>query len=1063
MNEADGTARELRGPLAWLARNSVAANLLMALLIAGGLAALPEVQVEVFPEIASDRVVISVPYPGASPEELEGTVLVKLEEEVWDVDGIEEITSTAVEGLASVQIEVRSGVDARRVLDDVKVRVDAIETFPEEAERPRVEEVVLRKPVIDVALFGPATERALKRLAEDVRDELTALEGVTQADLVNVRPYQITIELSEEALVRHGLAFERVAAAVRRSSLDLPGGSLRTAGGEVLLRVESQAYSGEEFAALPLLERPDGTRLVLGDVARIDDGFAETDQQSRFDGQPAAQVRVYRVGDQSALEVARAVREYVDAKRGELPGGLSIAVWQDQSVILADRLSLMLRNGFQGLALVFAVLALFLRFRLAIWVSIGIPIAFLASLATAPALGVSINLVSLFAYILVLGIVVDDAIVVGESVHREQERGETDVLHAVRGARRVAGPVVFAVLTTVVAFLPMAMLEGFTGRLWRIIPLVVIPTLLASLVESLAILPAHLSHPSAWMARWARRAPFRWWVRFQGAFAAALEGFAQRIYLPFVRHALHWRYAVLGGGVGLVLVTVAVVLSGRLRFEFFPAVEADLVAAQVRLPEGTPVERTREVALVLEQTSREVLAELEAESGEELLRHSLTALGSQPFRADQSANGGRIGEQFTGANLGEVTLELQPAEVRSVSSTEIARRWRERVGELPGVSELEFVADLISSGKPVHVRFGARTEEELTLLSARFRERLAAYPGVYGISDTLRGGQTELTLDLTDEGRAAGLSRADLALQLRSAFFGLEAQRVQRGRDEVEVRVRYPADRRRALTDLESMRIRTATGLELPFASAVRVTEGRGATVLQRADRRRSIEVTADVDPAVADANRIRRELEGEVLPELMAAFPSASWTFVGEQQEQQESLETLLRYYALALLGIFGLMAVPFRSYLQPLIVMSAIPFGLVGAVGGHLLTGHTLSMLSVLGIIALGGVVVNDSLVLVHRVNRLREEHESLHEAVSHAGLSRFRAIVLTSMTTFAGLTPLMLERSMQAQFLIPMAISLAFGVLFATLITLVLVPCIYYVLEDVQRVLGIGSDGA
>ena len=1053
----------MKGVLAWFANNRVAANLLMGSIAVIGLVALPSAMVEVFPEASADRVTVAVAYPGAAPEEVEASICVRIEEAIWDVDGIEEITSISGEGGGTVTVEVRTDASTRDVLDDVKARVDAIDAFPEEAERPVVQELILRRPVVDVALYGPADEVSLKHLAERVRDELAALEQISQVEVVGTRPYEIAIELREEDLRRNGLSIEEVVAAVRDSSLDLPAGALQTRSGEILLRTVSQAYTGADFGKLLLRTRPDGSRVLLEDVAQVVDGFAETDQSSRFDGHPSAQVRVYRVGRQNALEVAGAVRTWVAGARARLPEGIQVTTWRDESVILAGRLELMVRNGLGGLALVFIVLALFLRFRLAFWVSLGIPVSFLGGLAVMHHLGGSINLISLFALILVLGIVVDDAIVVGESVHREQEEGEPGLAGAVRGVYDVARPVVFAVLTTVAAFLPMAFLEGFVGRIWAIIPLVVVPVLVFSLIESLLILPAHLAHTPTWMERAVRIFPFSFWRRFQDVFAKGLVGFARRVYRPFLEFCLRWRYATLAMAVTTLLLTVGLVAGGRVRFVFQPAVEADNVVAQLELPLGTPLERTSEVVARVEAAVETLRAEIDAldppdEEGSKL-RHVFTSLGSQPFRVDQQRNASFLALDNGGAHLAEVNLELAPSERRDFASSWVATRWRELVGDIPGAVAFDVNSDLISAGKAVHVRLASNSLDELLSASDRVRAELAALPGTRAIQTSWRVGKQELRLELLPEGEAAGLRTIDLARAVRAAFYGAEAQRIQRGRDEVKVMVRYPRDERASLDALDNLRVRTPDGRELPFTAVARAELGRGFASIQRASRSRTVDVTAELDPEAAETAGIgptdlRVALADRVLPALAADLPGLSYSFEGEQQEQARTLSQLATLYLLALFGIYALMAVPFRSYVQPLIVMLAVPFGAIGAILGHALMGYDFSIVSLLGLVALSGVVVNDSLVLVDYVNRHRGQGLSALEAAAEAGQLRFRPILLTSLTTFVGLTPLMLEKSLQAQFMIPMAISLAFGVLFATVISLVLVPAAYGVLADLGR---------
>jgi multidrug efflux pump subunit AcrB len=1042
----------------WFAHNGVAANLLMILIIGGGLVTLPRIKREIFPEISLDIIQVSVEYLGASPEEVEEAVCMRVEEQVQGLEGIKRITSTASEGIGFVRLEVLDGFDTREVLDDVKARVDAIDTFPAETEKPVVQELLNRRQVINIAISGAADEFTIKSLGAQVRDEITALPGITLAELVNARPYEVSIEVSEQTLRRYGLTFDQVAQAVRRSSLDLPAGSLRTRGGEILLRTKGQAYRRPDFEKIVLIARADGTRLLLGDVATVVDGFSETDQSARFDGSPTSVVQVFRVGNQNALEVADAVQDYVVEAQARMPEGIRLTTWRDSSTVLRGRLDLLIRNGRMGFLLVFLVLALFLRFRLAVWVSIGIPVSFLGAFALMPSLDVSVNLISLFAFIVVLGIVVDDAIVVGESIYTHQRRSRDPLRSSIEGARSVSVPVVFAVLTTVAAFAPLLGVAGNMGKIMRVIPLIVIPTLIFSLVESLFVLPNHLSHTPPHGSERRRIGPIRAWVGFQDRFASGLEWFIQNVYRPSLARALEWRYATLAWGLATLLITVGLVAGGRVRFTFFPAVEADYVAAILTMPQGTPADVTAEAVRRLEESAREVQQRLDAQ--EELdgsvFRHALASVGEQPYRTSQANNGPGGGTlAFTGSNLGEVTIELVPAEDRQTTSTEIAAMWREATGPIPDALELVYTASLFSPGEPIHVQLKGPDIEQLSQAAEALKESLQEYPGVLDVTDSFRAGKQEVKLQIRPAAETLGLRLSDLARQVRQAFYGEEAQRIQRGRDEVRIMVRYPEAERRSLGDLESMRIRTASGAQVPFSEVAVAELGRGYASIQRTDRRRSVDVTADVDPTRNNANVVLADLEANVIPGILADHAGVTYTLEGQRQEQRETMGGLARGFMIALLVIYGLMAVPFRSYVQPMIVMSAIPFGLVGAIWGHVIMRMDLTIITMFGVVALTGVVVNDSLVLVDRINRKRQAGMPLEEAVRAGGISRFRPIILTSLTTFMGLTPLLLEKSMQARFLIPMATSLAFGVIFSTFVILVIVPASYLILEDLRSV--------
>ena len=1037
--------------ISWFARNSVAANLLMLVIIVGGAFTLTTLRQEVFPEASSDMVIVTVPYPGASPEEVEDGIVVKIEERIQDLEGIERITSTSSESVGTVQIEAMEGSDARRLLEDVKSRIDAIDTFPDDAEEPVVTELVIRRQVINVAISGDAPELTLRRLGERVRDDIVAIPGITQVELSAVRPYEITIEVSEDALRRYGLTFDAVATAVRRSSLDLPAGSIRTSGGEVLIRTVGQAYTGREFEEIVLTALPDGRRVRVADVARVVDGFAETDQSARFDGKPAVLVQVFRVGEQDALDVAGKVKSYVAEAAERMPEGISMTMWQDDTLLLQSRRDLLLRNGRMGLALVLLVLALFLRFRLAGWVAAGIPISFLGAIWLLPTFDISINLLSLFAFIIVLGIVVDDAIVVGENVNSHLERGKPALKAAIEGTQEVALPVVFSVLTTIAAFSPLLLVGGTTGKFMRAVPIIVIATLVFSLVESLFVLPSHLSHLKAEKRRAGLGGT---WTRVRERVAEGLRFVTARWYEPSLRRALEWRYATVAGALAVLIIAGAAIATGWIKFTFFPPIDSDNVVAFLTMPLGTPVETTEAAMLRLERSAQQIREELAREGNPDVFHHMLTSVGEQPFRTAQSQGHGGVGSTFAAPHLGELNIELASSETRGVTSAEIARRWRELTGPIPDSVELTFSSSLFSPGDAVNIQLTGNDLGELRRAAAAVGARLMEFPGVFDVTDSFRAGKEEVRVDVTPEGEAMGVSRLDLARQVRQAFYGEEVQRVQRGQDEVRVMVRYPEQERRSLGSLEQMRIRTAGGGEIPFSVAGVVDVGRGFASIRRVDRRRAINVTADIDPAKANTTEVIAALRGETLPEVMSEFPSIRYSFEGQQQEQHETLAGLRRGFGMALFFIYALLAIPFRSYLQPAIVMSAIPFGILGAVGGHVIMGMDLTALSLFGITALTGVVVNDSLVMVDFINRSYRGGMKLRDAIVTAGKARFRPILLTSLTTFVGLLPLILERSVQAQFLIPMGVSLAFGVLFATFITLILVPVGYRILEDVRR---------
>ena len=1036
----------------WFAVNRVAANLLAAFILLAGFLAIPKIKQEVFPEFDSDWVLIEVPYPGAAPEETEEGICARVEQSVQGLQGVKQMVSTAAEGMGIVAIELLPHTDGQKFLDEAKAKVDAIDTFPEDSDKPVISEIIIRKQVINVAVKGEVGEVALKRAGERVRDELLARPGITQVELVNVRPYEVSIELREEDLRRYDLTFDEVATAVRESSLNLPGGTLKTTGGDILLRAKAQAYGQIDFELLPLRTHPDGSRLTLGQVARVVDGFAEVDSQARFDGQPSALVRVFRVGDQSALEVSTIVKNYVATAESNMPVGITLETWQDDSSYLRSRLDLLLRNGRAGLVLVFFILALFLRFRLAMWVTFGIPISFLGTLWLMPAMDASISLITLFAFIVVLGIVVDDAIVLGENIYTHQEKYGAGIKSTISGALEVGRPVIFGVLTTVAAFYPLLAIEGNTGKILRYIPMIVMPTLLFSLVECLFILPAHLRN----LPDVKKEKQPGLWSRFQSFFAGRVERFILKIYQPFLENCLRWRYLTLSVGITALFLTVAGYAGGHFKFIFLPPVEGDNVAAWVSFPRGTPVEVTEKAVRRLEDAAKQLRLEITANGndGTNAILHSLASIGQQPFRTEAEMAGGNYDANHFGSHKGEVHLEVAPSEERTITSQGMADRWRELAGDFSGATEVGFSASIFSAGKPINIRLSGPSLAALKAATEELKLRLKSYPGVQDISDTFRAGKRELKIKLKPEAELLGLRQADLARQVRQAFYGEEAQRIQRNRDDLKVMVRYPTNRRRSLHDLHDLRIHTRDGFRVPFIEVADTVEGRGYASIRRVDGRRSVNVTADVDITRIEPNKLITSLEEKDLPELAAEFPGLQHSFQGARQEQELTLNSMYRAFLVAMVMIYALLAIPFGSYIQPFIVMAAIPFGLIGAVLGHLIMGMELTVLSMFGVVALTGVVVNDSLVMVDFVNRNRPKHDKLIDAVRVSGVARFRAILLTSLTTFAGLTPLVFfEKSVQAQFLIPMAVSIGFGVMFATLVTLVLVPSLYMILEDLR----------
>jgi multidrug efflux pump subunit AcrB len=1060
------------GPVAWMARNAVAANLLMAALIVGGFIFSGQIKQEVFPEFDIDWISVTVPYPGADPEEAEKGIVLALEEAVRGIDGIDELQGSAAEGRGSVYVKLLSSANPNKVLGDIKNAVDRITTLPVDAEEPVVSLMASKREVITLVLHGDVqnAEHVLRNLVESSRDELLGLEEVSQVELAGVRQREIGVEISRNMLRTYGLTLDQVAQTIRRESVDLPAGSVKTRGGEILLRTKERAYTGADFEDIIIRSTKDGAQVRLGDIAKVTDAFVESDEASYFNGEPAAMIRVFRIGDQTPIEVAEAVKKYREELEDRLPPGVEVSIWQDWSEMYRERVDLLLRNAYLGLFLVLLVLGLFLEIRLAFWVTMGIPISFMGSILLMPLFGVSFNMISLFAFIVTLGMVVDDAIVVGENIFEKRQKGLPYLQAAIEGVQEVAVPVTFAILTTVAAFMPMLFVPGISGKLFGVIPSVVISVLLISLVEGLFVLPAHLSHESQ---KKERGLIYQFSLAFKILFfplrpllmlfewmrkgcSSLLERFVTSLYQPFVRMAVAYRYATIAFCLAMLMMAVGLRVSGTLGWSFLPKIESDRVTARFEFPFGTPVERTEAVQAAIVEAAEEVLVEF---GGTDYSRGMYTLLGKRmPSGGPVNLGGG-----LTGGHRAAVQMRLVPVSDRDFTASEFTKRWREKVGIPTGVEKINFAYEIgMSPGAPVDVKLSHRDIPTLERAAKELGAILAEYPGVKDIDVGFQAGKTQLDFELTEEAANLGMKATDVGRQVRSAFYGAEALRQQRDRDEIRVMVRNPESQRHSEYDVEELVIRTPQGGEAKLRQVARVKRSKSETSIGRSEGKRVVHVTSEIEREETTSEEIVARLKKEVLPELRDRYPGLTTEFAGSQRSQQKSMGSLGLGYLLALLAIFSLLAVPFRSYLQPLVVMSAIPFGLVGAFLGHLIMGFDISMISLMGIIALSGVVVNDSLVLVHTANAFRDEGMSPREAVIRAGMRRFRPILLTSLTTFLGLAPMIWETSVQARFLIPMAISLGFGVLFATFIILVLVPASYLVIEDLKWVCGYGDYG-
>ena len=1022
--------------IAWFTKNHVAANLLLVTLLLSGLFSLSsKIPLEVFPSFETDMISVGVSLRGATPEDVEQGVTIRIEEAVQDLEGIKQIFSRSSEGAGSVTIEVESGYDPRELLADIKSRVDAINTFPGDAEKPIVALAERKREVIAVTVSSDYGEKETREYAEKVRDQILRLPNVTQVELSGVRDYELAIEVSQDTLRQYNLSLAQISSAIANSSSDISAGNLKTEGGDVLISSKGQAYRKDEFASIVVKNQADGTIIRLGDIATIKDDFEETPVRTRFNGKQAAFIDVYRIGPQSAITVADDVKNYIQEQQATLPQGFKLSYWDDDSELVKSRIATLTSNALQGGILVLALLTLFLRPAIAFWVFIGIPVSFMGAFIAMPIFGVTLNIMSLFGFILVLGIVVDDAIVTGENVYTHLKTAKSGEQAAILGTQEVATPVTFGVLTTVAAFLPLAFIEGARGALFAQIPVVVIPVLLFSLIESKFVLPAHLKYIKL---RHQKGEPSKL-EAIQQRFADGFESAILKYYQPILNTALRHKLATVSLFVGVFFIILTMITSGWTKFIFFPRIPSETVRVNLTLPTGTPFEVTNKYVIDMSEKAQQLQDKYrDPDTGESVILNIL------------ATTGGRGGV----SNSGAVRFEITPAEKREsdIGSRELASEWRDLIGVIPGAESLTFRAEIGRSSDPIDVQLSGTSLTILQDVADNIKNRLATYPTVFDIADSMSDGKEELRIELTQQGLALGLNRVNVAGQVRNSFFGSQVQRIQRGRDDVRVMVRLPIDERRSIADLQNILINTPDGGSVPLSHVATLTAGQSPSTINRIDRYRTLNVTADIEKNNTNMTVLQADL-AQYLDELMQQYPGVDYKLEGEAKEQRESFGSLAWALVFVFFIIYALLAIPFKSYMQPIIVMSVIPFGMIGAVVGHWIMGMDLTIMSLLGMLALIGVVVNDSLVLVDFINKKRSEGGDLIEAVKLAGASRFRPVMLTSLTTFIGLMPLLFEKATQAQFLIPMAVSLGFGIIFATFITLLLVPVNYMLMERFQ----------
>jgi len=1028
--------------LAAFARNTVFANIILVLIfLAGGIATMSMIR-ENFPEFSLDMITISVPYPGADPEEVEEGISRKIEEAIEGLEGIKQYTTTSSENVGTAVIEVKEDYDVGDVLEKVRSRVDAISSFPVDAEKPVITELTLKDPVMLLYFSGDMSERRIKEWSERIKDEIQQVPEVSQVEIFGARGYEISIEVSEKRLREYGLNFDRVVDAIRRNSLNLAGGTIRTKGEEIRVRTMGRKYTGETLSSIVVLARPEGELITLDRLATINDGFTEDPINALINGEPSVLLIVYKTQEEDALVISEAVQKYISQKQRQLPAGTNIKVLYDNTDMLRSRIDLLVRNGMIGLMIVFILLWTFLNARLSFWGGMGIPISISGALAILWAVGGTINMISLFGLIMVLGIVVDDAIIVGEAIYFHRKQGKPPLKAAVDGVSEVGMPVIAAVITTIVAFIPLLYVGGIMGKFIAIMPVVVISCLAVSLVECLMLLPAHLSHlpdPNVRnnnMNRLARKLE-----AVHRLTSSGMEWFVARIYTPLLSKALYYRYISFCIAISVLFLTIGLVKGGILKFEVFPEIDGFIMTSTVEFPSGTPPDVTSQAIEKIDAALLRLAENTQTRSGDPMIENRLSLIGQTLENLPRS-----------GPHFGSVQAILLDSERRGIHSKDLMVKWEKEIDPIPGVKSLTFTGlQAGPPGSPIEVWLQGHDMNDILGAADDLMGRLRKFEGVYQIRSDFSQGKNELRLELKPEARTLGLTVDDLARQIYAGYYGDEAVRLQRGRDDVRIKVRYTADERSRISDLERVRIRTPNGHEVPLMSVADISFAPGYSIITRTNGMRRVAVSADVDTNKANANEIFSELDLNFFPQLKQRYPELHIALQGEQKKMRESFDSLFVGYPLAILGIFIIIATIFRSYAQPFVILFTVPFGIIGAVLGHLLLGYNLSIMSIFGMVALTGVVVNDAIVLIERINENIAEGMSFFDAILNGGARRFRAIFLTSLSTVGGLAPLIMETDLQAKFLIPMALSIAAGIAFATVLTLVLVPSLLALLSD------------
>lgn len=1024
--------------LDFFTRHPTASNLLMLLLLALGLMSLPSLKRETFPDFDPQKVEIRIVYPGASTEDVEEAICQRVEDAIDSINDVEEVICIAREGISTTAVEMVEGGDISRFMDDVKSEIEAIDNFPDEVELPVIKELGRTDQVASIAITGPMSESDLKAYAEQIKTRMLRDPDIAQINILGFSDHQLRIEIPKHILHRYSLNMSDIAQTIARQGVDLPSGSLETHDIDVLLRFTDLRRTPDELSELKVVSASSGAEIRLGDIATITDRFEQDEEKTLFNGKRAAILEVIKPKQQDSLTVVDAVKRFLETEQARAPPGVTFDITNDRSSIVRDRLSMLVKNGVQGLILVFLTMWLFFPGRFAFWVAMGLPVSFMGALFVMSLVGLTINMISMVALLIATGLLMDDAIVISENIATHVRKGKSPFQAAIDGTKQVSPGVLSSFLTTIAVFGPLAFLSGNMGKVLQFIPMVLIIVLAVSLIEAFLILPHHLAHALENSATDKTS-------RFRQGFENRLENFRENILGSAIDFVIHQRYLFMGSVVAVFLISLGMLVGGVLKFQPFPDIEGDTIEARLLLPQGTPLWRTESIVNKITDALDAVDKEFSP-----IQKNQQKILKNIQVNYNKNLDSGE-----SGPHIATITVDLLTAEKRTGSLDDIINFWRDSVGKVPDIIALNFKEPVVGPGGiPLEIRLFGDDIQELKQASLSLQNWLARYDGVLDLSDNLRPGKPEIRMSMREGTFALGIDAATISSQLRAAFWGTTANEIQVGREAYEIDVRLAEDDKKTLYALDDFRITDKDGKQIPLTTLVDIERARGFSRIERINSQRSVTITGDVDTKIANASEIVSHTKENFIPQLLAQYPGINAGFEGQSRETAKTAGSMIRGFSLGLLGIFILLSFQFRSYLEPLSVMLIIPLALIGVIWGHLLMGLNMTMPGIIGFASLSGIVVNDSILLVEFLKLKMKEGHNVVEAAKLASRARFRAVLLTSVTTIAGLIPLLLEKSLQAQILIPLATSIIFGLIATTSLVLLVVPALYSILDDFRK---------